>query len=244
VAERGGFDCVLGNPPWEQIQLDPQEFFAASRPDIADAANMAAREKMIEVLATEQPELHAEYLAALREIEGVQHFVHSSGRYPTTSFGRLNTAPLFSEQSRDILNERGIMGLILPTGIATDSFNQYYFNSLVDSSRLLSLHDFENREALFPGVHRSFKFCTLTVGGTARTSAAPSFVFFALQPNDIRDPEKRFQLSPQDIALLNPNTRTTPIFRTARDANITKAIYQRVPVLVREAFDSEVDGKW
>lgn len=239
----GGFDCVLGNPPWEQVQLDPQEFFAASHPDIANAENMAAREKLIAELEHGEPPAFKDYLAAKRELEGVQHFIHTSGRYPTTSFGRLNTAPLFSELSVQWVNNYGAMGIIVPTGIATDSFNQYFFNALIDSKRLISLFDFENREGLFPGVHRSFKFCTLTVGGQKRTAKAADFVFFALHPQEVNDPEKRFQLSPEDIALLNPNTRTTPIFRSARDANLTKAIYQRIPVLIREAYTRLEDGK-
>ena len=43
----GGFSCVIGNPPWERVKLQEQEFFAADRPEIANAANAAARKKMI-----------------------------------------------------------------------------------------------------------------------------------------------------------------------------------------------------
>ncbi|PTA66931.1 Eco57I restriction-modification methylase domain-containing protein [Deinococcus arcticus] len=240
---KGGFDCVLGNPPWEQVQLDPQEFFAATHPDVANAANMAAREQLIAELEDTDPTAFKTYLDAKRELEGVQHFLHSSGRYPTTSFGRLNTAPLFSELATQWVNGKGAMGIIVPTGIATDSFNQYFFNALVDSRRLISLFDFENREALFPGVHRSFKFCTLTVGGEQRTTDAAQFSFFALQPSDVQDSEKRFELSPIDIALLNPNTRTTPVFRSRKDAELTKAIYQRIPILFREATTRVENGE-
>jgi hypothetical protein len=48
-------------------------------------------------------------------------------------------------------------------------------------------------------------------------------------------PGRLFTLSPEDFALLNPNTRTCPVFRTRQDAELTKAIYRRVPVLWREA---------
>ena len=56
------------------------------------------------------------------------------------------------------------------------------------------------------------------------------FSFFALDVTDLKNPERRFPLSAEDIRLLNPNTRTCPIFRTRRDAEITKMIYRRVPV--------------
>ena len=51
---------------------------------------------------------------------------------------------------------------------------------------------------------------------------------------DLRDPQKRFSLTAGEIALLNPNTRTCPIFRSRRDAELTLGIYRRVPVLVNE----------
>src|SRR5205814_1663309 len=41
----GGFDVVLGNPPWERIKLQEKEWFAERRPDIANAPNAAARRK-------------------------------------------------------------------------------------------------------------------------------------------------------------------------------------------------------
>src|SRR5690606_1692167 len=100
----GGFDVVLGNPPWDQIQLDDREFFAVSAPEIASAANMAARKKMIAKLAESDPGLHKAYLQAVRANDGIKHFVHASGRYPLTSFGRLNTAPLFCEIGLNIIN--------------------------------------------------------------------------------------------------------------------------------------------
>ena len=79
------------------------------------------------------------------------------------------------------------------------------------------------------------KFCLFTAGNGERpTAKAAEFVFFAHGVEDLRDPERRFTLSPQDIALLNPNTRTCPNFRSRRDAELTKAIYRRVPVLIKE----------
>ncbi|MFC1960440.1 Eco57I restriction-modification methylase domain-containing protein, partial [Chloroflexota bacterium] len=233
----GGFDCVLGNPPWDQIQLDDREFFAASAPEIAGAANMTARKRMIKKLADADQRLYAEYQAAVRANDGVKHFAHASGRYPYTSFGRLNTAPLFCEAGLNIINRYGYSALIVPTGIATDSFNQYFFNHIVDSMALSNLYDFENSKGIFPAVHRSYKFCLLTLNGAARSTSDIRFVFFAYDPSELA--EKSFTLSPDDIAMLNPNTRTTPVFRTRRDADLTKSVYQQIPILIREGEPDE-----
>lgn len=228
----GGFDVVLGNPPWEQIQLDDREFFAVSAPDIANARNMAARKRMIKDLADQDQFLYRSYKDAVRGNDGVKHFVHASERYPYTSFGRLNTAPLFCETTLNLINPNGYAAIIVPTGIATDSFNQHFFNHIVDTRSLSSLYDFENARGIFPAVHRSYKFCLLTLNGPARSSNTMNFAFFAHDVSDID--AATFELTRNDIALLNPNTRTTPIFRSRRDAELTKRIYGRVPILIRE----------
>ena len=78
-----------------------------------------------------------------------------------------------------------------------------------------------------------------------RPAGGAEFVFFAHTVEELRDPERRFTLSSEDIALLNPNTRTCPVFRSRKDAELTKAIYRRVPVLVREARDGRpAENPW
>jgi len=231
---RGGFDVVLGNPPWDQIQLDPQEFFAQTRPDIANAVNMASRDKAIALLAQSDTALYQQYIEAIRRNEGVQHFIHDSTRFPLTSFGRLNTAPLFSELARFLIAPRGRVGIIVPTGIATDSFNQHFFRDLTEKRSLASIYSFENEEFLFLGVHHSLKFCLMTLVGNSSPQVEADFVFFARKPEHLYEDDRHFSLSAVDMALMNPNTVTCPIFRSKRDADINKMIYRHVHVFIRE----------
>ena len=111
---------------------------------------------------------------------------------------------------------------------------------------LVSLFDFENRRGLFPDVDSRMKFCLFTAGSGAKPAADNAeYVFFAHAVEELRDPERRFTLSPDNIALLNPNTRTCPTFRSRSDAELAKAIYRRVPVFVREARDGKPeDNPW
>ena len=116
----------------------------------------------------------------------------------------------------------------------------------MEQTALVSLYDFENRRKIFEAVDSRMKFCLLTMRGTdaATASSAPpaDFVFFALDVADLRDEERRFTLTAEEIGLLNPNTRTCPIFRSQRDAVLTKAIYRRMPVLVNE--EGEDGNPW
>lgn len=236
VAARGGFSVMLGNPPWEMLQLDPQEFFAAEAPSIANAQHMAARERLITALRTERPHLHAKYWTAVRTTEAVQAFVHSGGRYPYSGFGRINLASLFAETALQAtrLEHQGRAGMVLPSGIATDSFTQHLFSAIA-AGNLSSLYDFENREAIFVGVHRSYKFCLMTMGRRQQVD----FQFFAGNTDDLMDQRRRFTLSPDDFALLNPNTRTCPVFRSQADAALTKKLYGSTSVLWREELKND-----
>lgn len=235
-----GFDVVLGNPPWERIKLQEKEWFANRDPAIANAPNAAARHQQIEALLKEDPTLHAEFLADKRAAECGSHFVRNSGRYPLCGRGDVNTYTIFAELARQLINDRGRVGIIVPTGIATDDTTKYFFQSLMDNRSLVSLYDFENRKKLFSAVDSRMKFCLLTLTGAAQPiEQGAEFIFFAQDVAELKDDARRFTLSAAEIALLNPNTRTCPIFRSKRDAELTKAIYQRVPVLIKESEAEE-----
>ncbi|AWR87061.1 Eco57I restriction-modification methylase domain-containing protein [Meiothermus taiwanensis] len=231
----GGFDVVLGNPPWERVKLQEKEFFAGRHEEIAQAENAAKRKRLIESLRESDPALYAAFQEALNAAENVSNFLRTSGRYPLTGGGDVNTYQVFAELGRALMGQQGRAGLIVPTGIATDDSNKDFFADLVAQGQLAALLDFENREGIFPGVHRSYKFSVLAMRGRASRTGEPARLsFFATNVAHLGDPERVFSLTPEDFALLNPNTRTCPVFRTRADAELTKKIYQRVPVLWRE----------
>jgi hypothetical protein len=233
VMERGGFDVVLGNPPWEKVKLEDKQFFADKAKEIAEAENSAKRRRMIAALEKENPALFKAYQEALAEAEAVSGFLRHSGRFPLTARGDINTYPLFAELGRSLLHPRGRMGMVLPTGIATDDSSKEFFGDVVERGQLAALLDFENREGLFPAVDSRLKFSVFVLRGGESPEPA-KLRFFATRPEHAEDPGRLFTLRPEDFALLNPNTKTCPVFRTRQDAELTLAIYSRVPVLWRE----------
>jgi hypothetical protein len=228
----GGFSVVLGNPPWEHAELKEKEWFAVRSPEIAAAPTGAARKRMIAALIEDDPELSDAFLAAARHADGERFFFGSSGRFPLCGKGRINTYAVFAEAMRSAISPVGRVGMIVPSGIATDDTTKHFFADLVERRSLVSMMSFENEEFIFSGIHHATRFCLLTLTGERFSAAAADFVFFARSTADLAEPERRFTLNANDFALLNPNTRTCPVFRTRRDAELTKAIYRRVPVLV------------
>jgi hypothetical protein len=251
IMASGGFDIVLGNPPWERVKLQEQEFFASRDPAIAQAPNAAARGRLIRklkeaALGTRERTLYEDFQSAKRAAEASSVFARISaencGRFPLTGRGDVNTYALFAELFARLISTRGRAGLIVPTGIATDATTSVFFGTLVDSGRLASLLSFENEEFIFPSVHHAFRFALLTIR-SAHEQSAPEFVFFARQPRQIDDHDRRFKLSATDIARINPNTKTAPVFRSRADAELTSRIYTRLPVLIDESNGNN-DNPW
>ncbi|MDK0522855.1 DNA methyltransferase [Streptomyces sp. ML-6] len=232
----GGFDAVVGNPPWDSVNFPETEFFAVRAPEIAATNNTAARKKKIQALKgdPDTDQLYSEYEAAKRKVYGESHFWRASNRFPLTGQGNLNLYALFAEGDRTLTSNHGRTGIIVPTGIATDSRTQYFFKDLIAQNSLAALLDFENRNGLFPAVDSRMKFCVLSLTGSSLPTRAAQFGFFLLDPAEFYNPNKTFPLTPEAITLLNPNTGTCPIFRSRRDAEITLGIYRRMPVLINE----------
>ena len=236
VFDRGGFDVVLGNPPWERIKLQEEEYFKTRMPEIANASNAASRKNLIEALEKEDADsfggrLHRSFIMARRESEAGSQFVRKSGRYPLTGRGDVNTYALFSETILTLLNPHGRAGFLVPTGIAVDDTTKVFFDFLVQNGRLVSLFDIENREKLFPAVDSRQRFSLVTLGNEVQKS---QFVFFATRAGHLSDSRRKFSLTADEIRLFNPNTGTCPTFRSQKDYELTKKIYEKAGVFIRE----------
>lgn len=243
VFTKGGFDVVLGNPPWERIKLQEKEFFKGKDERIANAKNKSQRGKKIKALKEENHELFKKFEKAKRDAELLTKFVKESDRYSLTAVGDINTYQLFSGLDRKLIKPSGRAGFIVPSGIATDYYTQDFFKDLVQKKSIISFYDFENSSALFEGVHRSFKFCLLTIAGTAYRfkDFEAEFAFFLKKPSELDDDIRRFKLKSEDLIKINPNTLALPIFRTKPDATITNKIYKVTPILIN---DREQTNPW
>ena len=226
VFENGGFDVVLGNPPWGRIKLKEKEFFYGRNEAIVNAPTKAARAELIRALAISDPVLAQEFAQAKHNAESVSRFARGSNRFLLTGRGDINTYSVFTETGRYIISPTGRLGIIIPTGIATDDTTKLFFADLVETRSLVSLFDFENREKIFPGIAGSIKFCLLTVSGIGQPTTNAEFCFYLYNTEHLQDPERRFSLSAKDFALFNPNTRNCPTFRSRKDMEIARKMYR------------------
>jgi hypothetical protein len=234
VFARGGFDVVLGNPPWERVKLAELEFFASRDESIAGAVKAADRKKLIADLPVRDPELWDEWTRESRVAQGTSQFVRSSGRYPLCGKGDVNTYALFAEHNWHVLGSQGRAGFIVPSGIATDDTTKAYFQAIMRERALRAMWEFENEGFFTAGKGHMLRFALTTLVGKDSLVDAADFMFQGQSVEDLDDPQRHFALTAEDIETLNPNTGTCPIFRTQRDARLAMTLYQRAGVLWRE----------
>ena len=244
IVAKGGFDVVIGNPPWERVKLQEEEFFASRDPDIANAKNAAARKKMIAALDTTNPNLATEWNAAVRVAACESAYLRHSGRYPLGGVGDVNTYAVFADHFRQAINPNGRAGMILPNGLVTGYTYREFLRHLLSTKTLASFYGFENEDKLFKSVHNETKFGLLTITGGRHSVVQPWFTAHIRQPEQINDPERRYALTIDEIEAINPNTLNLPAFRWAKDAEVTASIHKAAPVLVRKHTDGRVDNPW
>lgn len=238
----GGFDVVLSNPPWEKINLKDEEFFAYSYPKIAQASTKAKRKKLIGELKQTDPVEYERYQDAQTFHDQLSVFFRYSRAFPFTGVSRINLYSVFAELSVRIVSMQGRLGLVIASGVATDDNNKDLFYHLMRNNQLVAVWDFENREALFPEVHRMYKFCLFCVAGSDQKVKEADFAFFLTNPIQLSDDFRHFSLSAADLAAINPNTRTAPTFRNKYEAELTKSIYRRVKAWCLQEADEGWPG--
>ena len=145
----GGFDAVIGNPPWDRMKLQQVEWFAARRPEIAMAPRAADRKRMIRELEEAGDPLARDFALANERTDSGLRMARKGGDYPLLSGGDVNLYSLFVERAMTLAKRTGMVGLLTPSGIASDKTAAEFFKGVATRSRLKALYDFENRRTRY-----------------------------------------------------------------------------------------------
>jgi hypothetical protein len=243
----GGFDLVLGNPPWERIKLQEKEYFASRNADIANAKNKAVRDRLIKALKasacdSQERRLFDAFEAAKRHSEASSIFVrlpgNQGGRFPYTGNGDVNTYALFAELFTALAGAKGTCGLIIPSGIATDESTKEFLSYIIRNQKLSSLFELEN-EGFFKGAGQGhmLRFALTTIAPSG-TKIKADLLFQGKSLSDITNSIRRISISQDEINVLNPNTQTLPIFRTMKDHEITLKCYRNSIVVMADGKEN------
>jgi hypothetical protein len=228
VLDAGGFDVVLGNPPWERISLKEREFFVDYSDEIATEPNNKIRAKLIEELIETKPDIYHEYERAKQLALRTKKYLSSSGLYPSTGVGDINTYALFPEKFLKLQKEIGSSGVITQTQLVTEKTYSNFTKNLIENKRIRICYAFENERFLFAGAHHSTRFILLTIGRNINEFECATGIWL---PEWLSDDRRVYTLNSNVVKKLNPDTYSIPQFRTNYDAELSKKIYKVVPPL-------------
>lgn len=228
----GGFDCVLGNPPWERVKVQEKEWFSNIAPDISNASNAAERKEKIKSLSEINPVLFNQFVRDQRKALYETSFLRNSNVYPKCGVGDINTFAVFAELKKSIKSTLGYVGSILPPGIVTADTTKLFTQEIVDNSELKLLYNFTNRGYIFIEVESTMSFCLIVLGPPGQSEMVLASQIWTI--SDLQNPDKIYTLSNKNIESINPNTKTLPVFRTSKDAEIAKSLYLKWPVICND----------
>lgn len=234
VFERGGFDLMLGNPPWDTLSPDAKEFFSAFDPTVRDL-DKAGQTALIAGLV-QREEIADRWATHRRDLYATVHFLKHAGRFVLYARGNLgkgdfNVYRMFVEAAVDLARSGGSAAQLTPEGLYNGANCQAIREHLFTKCSLTELVAFENTNGIwFPGVHTAMKFCLYAArpGGSTVAFAA---AFNIRSPADLtfRRTSVMLSIPISIIREFSPDALAIMEFTSQRDIDITAKMYSRWP---------------
>jgi len=232
VFAHGGFNVMLGNPPWERLTIIDQQYFSLV-PQIADEQNAKKRQEEISRYLTSHPDVQRKYIEAQRESERYANYVRDANRFPDSARGELNLYPLFSELFDQLSSPANRAGFIVKSMLFTGSTWAEMTLRLVQSGRLERVIDFKNWKLLFPtiGYHERYSLVNLS----KPDPVAPLKLAIGLvEPSEIANEDKTVHVRRDLITRINPETGTLPSCGSERELKILERVARELPTLFQK----------
>lgn len=263
MQQRGGFDVIITNPPWEVFQTDEKEFFQDY--DARIQKNKLRLEDWKRQFADFMriPEIRSAWLEYSSRFPHMSKWFKLSPQYKHQTSAKINLYLLFVEQCYHLLKPDGQCGIVIPSGIYTDLGAQGLRELLFERTRIEGLFCFENRKEIFEGVHRSFKFVVLTFEkcasqrlaetGEGDASAPPADLLAsvagtrafpaAFMRHDVAELARfpgsgAIEIPVELVRRLAPDSLAIPEFKSALDMRIAEKLFE-FPLL-----GQQIGGKW
>ena len=236
----GGFDAVIGNPPWDRIKLQEVEWFATRSPELALAPTAAARRRGIKQLRDQGDPLASEFDAAKLRADRLGQLIRAPATTRCWAAATSTSTPSSSNVPCVWSNRTASSACSHPPASTPIRPPPASSNPYPPAAASVACSTSKTARSSSPTFTPHSNSAPSSSAAKERRFAETECAFFLHDTAAIHDPDRCFPLAPADFARVNPNTGTAPVFRTRRDADITRRIYERHPVLVDRSGDEEV----
>ncbi|MHA1995762.1 MAG: Eco57I restriction-modification methylase domain-containing protein [Candidatus Hodarchaeales archaeon] len=241
IAQGLGFTVCVGNPPWNILKPLEKEFFSQYDPNLSKyRVDKQEAQKIIERLKSDRTiypkwinyesniKKQSEYY---RKYYRFQSGLIQVGRDTRRVSGDLNLYKLFLERIFFLLTENGVCGIILPSGIHSDAGTKGLRKLIFEENEVTVLYSFENRQGIFPSIHKSFKFDILIFRKNQTKTTNFQTTFMQRNPEFLnQDQCETLTVSWEKIKRFSPSAWSIIEFKNNFDIKITEKMYQ-YPVL-------------
>ena len=178
LLEEGGFDVIIGNPPWEVWESDSDEFFSSVDTLYPLKENKATKNARQATLFSQMPLLKdrwEEYCERYKK--GSKYFSDETNfRFQG---GKVNLYKISFERFAQLLRSGGFLSLLLPDNVMTDYYSSKLRHLIFEEGHLVEFLSFENRLGIFEAVDGRYKFAvtTLVKGDKSPYSSFKAFFY-------------------------------------------------------------------
>lgn len=229
-----GFDLIVMNPPWDAVKPEDDDFFSIYYPRFRRIRSKPEKKKVMKELLKDKAVSNA-YKEYRKSIEDKVQFFKESGEYVRRGSGDTNYWKLFLERALDLAADGGSFALVVPSGIVTDEGGKQLREALFES-RIREMLEFENKNGIFPDVHRSYKFVLLVVDKTtAPESFLAAFYLHEIEALKGKVEQEKFVEIPLSLVKVSaPESLSIPEVRNRKQLEVFSWLYQNHPLLSDE----------
>lgn len=235
ISERG-FDVIIGNPPWEILKPNINEFFSplynSEELERFSLLTKDQKNKIQNELLKNQTvvnnfnkyqkiiQLHQNYFNNSKE------FSYQSGETDGESTaGDINLYKLFVERYFQLLKKDGLCGVVLPSGFYTDLGSKGLRKLIFSNTEIDTLISFENRNGIFEEIHRQFKFIIIIFRKSRQTRFFKT-AFYVNDVNFLNNLEDKVMMYDLDlVTLTSPNALSLIECKNKKEVNIIKKLF-------------------